>query len=130
MSIGFIIGICILLALFLGLGGTLPKKYRNRNCMGKNWKIEFPNSSKEDIRKFLLLFTEAFALSENDKLKFEPNDKLLDIYRALYPTNWMADALEFETLADELDKKYKVKFDQIWHNDLTLGELYMSVKTT
>ncbi|WP_440056539.1 hypothetical protein ACSLBF_20755 (plasmid) [Pseudoalteromonas sp. T1lg65] len=130
MSAEYIIGIIVFLVIVYWSSETLPKKYRSRKCMGRSWKTEFPNSSKEDIRKFLLLFTDSFAFSENDKLKFEPNDKLLDIYRELYPSKWMADALEFETLADEVSKKYGVKLNDVWHDNLTLGELYSGVKNT
>ena len=98
--------------------------------MGKRWKDQFPNSRKEDIRDFLILFTDSFAFSSDDKLKFEPQDKLLDIYRDLYPSKWSADSLEFETLTDELNNKYKVKLNEIWHDNLTLGELYSGVKNT
>ena len=130
MRTEYIIGILVILVIAFWSSDTLPKKYRSRDCMGKNWKTEFPSSSKEDIRNFLLVFTDSFAFSASDKLKFEPSDKLLDIYRELYPTKWMADALEFETLANEVSKKYRVKLHDIWHDDLTLGELYSGVKNT
>ena len=98
--------------------------------MGKNWNSTFPDSNKEDIREFLLMFTDAFAFSPRDKLKFEPDDKILDIYRALYPSKWMADALEVETLVEDCEKKYSINFNDLWHDNLTLGELYSGVKNT
>ena len=85
MDLEYIVGIGVILVIFYWFGDTLPKKYRNLNCMGKNWKAEFPKSTKEDIRGFLLMFTDSFAFSSVDKLKFKPNDKLFDIYRELYP---------------------------------------------
>ncbi|SET67009.1 hypothetical protein [Thalassotalea agarivorans] len=106
---------------------TLPKKYRKRNCMGANWKAQFPEHSASDIRAFLTLFVESFAFDKKDKFQFEPNDKLLTIYRALYPHKWHADAMEFETLADDLGRKYRVDFGSIWYDDLTLGELYRAL---
>ena len=130
MDLEYIVGIGVLLIAFFWLGDTLPKKYRNRNCMGKNWKSTFPNSSKEDIREFLFMFTDAFAFSQSDKLKFEPDDKILDIYRELYPSKWMADALEVETLVEDCEKKYSINFNDLWHDNLTLGELYSGVKNT
>lgn len=130
MSVEHIIIFIVFIVIFYWPSDTLPKKYRSRNCMGRNWKTQFPNSSKEDIRKFLLLFANSFAFSANNKLKFEPNDKLLDIYRELYPSKWMTDALELETLADEVSKRYGVKLNDVWHDNLTLGELYSGVSDT
>ena len=130
MGLECIVVIGVILMLFFWVGDTLPKKYRKRSCMGKNWKSTFPNSSKEDIREFLLMFTDAFALSPSDKLKFEPDDKVLDIYRELYPSKLMADALEVETLAEDCEKKYSINFNGLWHDNLTLGELFFSVKNT
>ena len=129
MNLEYIVGIGVFLIVLFWIGDTLPKKYRNRGCMGENWKVEFTNSNKEDIREFLLLFADSFAFSSGDKLKFEPHDKLLEIYKELYPSKWLADAMEFETLADELVNKYQVKLNDLWHNDLTLGQLYLGVKT-
>jgi propanediol dehydratase small subunit len=130
MNAEYIVGIGVLIILCFWFGGNLPKKYRNRDCMGKSWKAEFPNSSKDDIREFLLTFTDSFAFSSGDKLKFNPHDKLLEIYKELYPSKWVADAMEFETLTDELTKKYQVNLNDLWHDDLTLGELYSGVKNT
>ena len=54
MDLEYIVGIGVILILLFWVGDTLPKKYRKRSCMGKNWKSTFPSSSKEDIREFLL----------------------------------------------------------------------------
>jgi hypothetical protein len=130
MDLEYIVGIGVLLIALLWTSDTLPKKYRNRNCMGKKWKSTFPNSGKEDIREFLLMFTDAFAFSQNDKLKFEPDDKILVIYRELYPSKSTPDSLEVETLIDDCEKKYSINFNDFWHDNLTLGELYTGVKNT
>ncbi len=96
--------------------------------MGRAWKSVFPDSDKAEIREFLILFSDSFAFSRKDKLKFEPNDKILDIYREMYPSDLMADSLELETLAEDLEKKYNVTFDEFWSETLTLGELFSRVK--
>ena len=106
----------------------MPKKYRMRICTGKNWKEKYPDTPKEDIRIFLLIFTDAFAFSYKQKLKFEPDDKILDIYKALYPAKWMADSLELETLAEDVEREYNINFTDIWHENLTLGELFSKVQ--
>jgi len=107
---------------------TLPKKYRKRHCEGSAWKSQFPSASKNEIRSFLVLFTDAFAFEEKDKLKFHPNDKLIDIYRALYPHAWQADAMELETLDDDLQLNYGCLLQEIWHEELTLGEVFSKVR--
>jgi len=96
----------------------------------KKWKRAFPESSKEEIRKFLLLFTYAFAFSSKNKLKFEPEDKVIDIYRELYPSKWMPDALEIETLASDLEEEYSVNFNELWHENVSLGEIFSKIKNT
>ena len=105
-----------------------PKRYKNRKCTGKKWKTAFPDAQKEELRKFLNLFTDAFAFSQKNKLKFEPTDGLLEIYREVYPSKWMPDGLELETLAESIEKEYGVSFNDIWHENLTLGELFKEVK--
>jgi len=107
---------------------SFPKKYKNRRCTGKKWKTVFPDAPKEEIRMFLNLFTDAFEFSQKNKLKFEPTDGLLEIYREIYPSKWVPDALELETLAESIEKEYGVSFNEIWHENLTLGELFKEVK--
>ena len=131
MSVTYIVVLVVVIWLASAFyGGGLPKKYRLRKCMGKYWKSAFPNSSKDDIREFLILFTDAFAFSTKDKLNFSPSDKILDIYHELYPTKWMADSLEVETLATDIENKYSFNFNKLWHENLTLGELFSIVKNT
>ena len=128
MKIALIITVIAIAIAWSVYTGDVPKKYRIRNCTGKNWKKKFPDTSKEDIRRFLFLFTDAFAFSRKQKLKFEPDDKILDIYKALYPAKWMADSLEVETLAEDIEREYNINFTNIWHENLTLGDLFSKVK--
>jgi propanediol dehydratase small subunit len=106
------------------IGGRLPGPYGDRVCQGREWRREFPNAPKADIREFLTLFVDAFAFSGKDKLKFDPSDKILSVYRTLYPSRWMPDALELETLATEVEKRYGFSFSSVWSEDLTLGDLF------
>ena len=101
--------------------------------MGRNWKKQFPNTSSDEIRSFLSFFAHSFAIQEKFKLRFEPEDKLLTIYETFSPPAWGIDALEFETLNDDLINTYGIKLDDIWKEDLTLGELFsltLSKKTS
>ena len=109
-------------------GGKLPVPFSARSCQGRDWCRLFPDASKEEIRQFLSTFTESFAFKDQEKLKLNPNDQLLDIYRALYPHMWQADAMEFETLSDDLQSKYGVNFSRIWCECLTLGQLFEQIR--
>lgn len=85
----------------------------------------------KEIREFLLFLVKAFAFSDHEKLKLNPNDKILEVYNALYPSQWMPDALEFETLERDLRQKYSIELGKILRDDLTLGELFTEcLKTT
>lgn len=68
------------------LGWNLPNQYRRRSCQGRAWRREFSASSNNEIREFLSIFAKGFAFRARDRLKFEPSDQLLQIYRAIYPS--------------------------------------------
>ena len=127
-----IIVIAVISIVIIGgiFGLKFPAPYRSRPCQGRAWKKHFPTTSKSDIRKFLSFFTDAFALSDKEKLKLHPNDQLMDIYSALYPNpNWQPDVLEFETLSKSLKEDYCIDLNAIWHDNLTLGELFKLIQT-
>jgi len=106
----------------------LPPAFRSRSCQGKGWKTAFPCARKQEIREFLTVFVKVFAFSDQEKLKFSPDDQILHIYRALYPSKWLPDALELETLATEIASRYGLKLETVWTADLTLGQLFGHVQ--
>lgn len=108
-------------------GGRLPALYGARSCQGASWRRRFPESSKHDIREFLSLFVSAFAFNEDQKLKLSPDDGIFGIYRALYPSRMIPDAMEVETLARDIERKYGTAFAAVWQDELTLGQLYSYV---
>lgn len=57
-------------------------------------------------------------------LKFAPDDRVLDIYRAIYPDRSMPDACELETLVRLVVRRYGVDIAPLWREETTLGELY------
>ena len=105
-------------------GGRLPRPFHGRACQGQGWRNAFPASSRQDIRDFLSLFVEAFAFSQKERLKLNPEDKILQIYPSRYPSKWTPDALEVETLAKDIEAQYGFSFESVWHDQLTLGELF------
>lgn len=110
-------------------GGLLPAPYRKRSCQGKDWREAFPGATKQEIRSFLDVFVGAFAFSGQQKLNLSPDDRIWDIYRALYPHKWQADALEMETLAEDIRRIYDVCIVEMFSKRLTLGELFRSCVT-
>lgn len=109
-------------------GGRLPQLFHGRDCQGKGWRQAFPSVSKQEIRKFLTVFVDAFGISNKERLKLNPEDSILRLYRALYPSKGTPDALELETLTTEIESKYGLKMERVWHEHLTLGELFAHVR--
>ena len=100
------------------------QKYWSRSCMDKEWKKRFPEIPKEDIRDFLEVFVDGFAFSRKKGLKFSPDDKVMDIYRGLYPTKNWPDALELETFTINLQRKYAFDLGKAFNQDITLGRIF------
>lgn len=89
----------------------------------------FPDASKHEIREFLSVFVSGFAFRESERLKFATYDTVMAVYRALYPGRWTPDALEVETLANDLRKKYGVELAAVWNEqDISLGALFAYVR--
>lgn len=97
--------------------------YWNRRCTGGLWKRRFPASAKTQIRQFLALFAQAFSF-QGRQLCFAPADRIIDIYRARHPDGAVPDGLELEALAGSMQRHYGLELAGIWHETLTLGELY------
>lgn len=125
----------LLLALLFGVAWliSLPfgrkrkrllQSYWSRNCTGSEWRSEFPTDNKDAIRDFLEAFTDGFAFSSKKRLKFGPNDKVMDLYRALYPEPGWADSLELETFSANLEDKYGLDLENVDDHDITLGRLF------
>jgi propanediol dehydratase small subunit len=127
-TIIFVIAIAAAVLWGVIFGGRLPGAYGVRTCQGRDWRRAFPTAPKTQIREFLALFVEAFAFADKEKLKLRPDDKILSIYRTLYPSRWTPDALEVETLAKDINKKYGLSLASVWSEDLTLGQLFAKVR--
>lgn len=126
-----IIGLIILLTLGLSISIPLEiarrkriRPYLDRACNGASWKQRFPSASKSEIRDFLGLFVRAFAFSRKRQLAFSPDDKIMEIYRALYPPGSLVDSLELESFARDFKKTYGIDVLGFWRDDVTLGELF------
>jgi len=103
--------------------------YWNRSCLGRQWKRRFPFASKADIRRFLDIFIQAFAFKQTYRLKFSPDDPVMEVYHALYPPKWtVADSLELETFVIDIRSTYGVDVVPHWREDITFGELFQLIQ--
>ena len=122
--LALVVGAVALSALFVD---GLPASIRERKCQGAAWRRAFPGAPKEAIREFLSVFVDAFAFRTNERLKFAPEDKVFEIYRSVYPKKWLPDALELETFAKDLEKRFGFRLEPVWNDQLTLGDVFRGV---
>ncbi|MBI3875432.1 MAG: hypothetical protein HY300_05640 [Verrucomicrobia bacterium] len=105
------------------------KFYLSRVCTGFHWRRRFPEASKAEIRSFLDVFISSFCFDKKWRLRFAPDDKVMDVYRALNPLEGMPDSMELEGLTVQLEERYGVDFAAIWNENITLGDLFTHAKT-
>jgi propanediol dehydratase small subunit len=131
MSLPAVCVLVLVLCIFawgLKFGGRLPSSFRDRACQARDWRRAFPRAPKARIRTFLQVFVDAFAFDASEKLKFSPEDRILDVYRAVYPSRWTPDSLEVETLACELEKRFGLRLESLWSDQLTLGDVFTAIE--
>ncbi len=100
------------------------RRFLERGCTGRHWRQRFPNSSKSEIRDFLDVFVEAFGFRQNWRLCFAPEDRAMDVYRAVNPLDGAPDDMELEILVEDLEKRYQVNVLSSWREEITLADLF------
>ena len=96
-----------------------------RECAGVRWRRRYRNASAQEIRDFLQLFVDSFGFPRKHRLRFRPEDKVMDLYRALNPPNWsIGDNMELESLIDDFRARYHIDLVPLWREDITLGEVF------
>lgn len=98
--------------------------YWDRRCTGLRWRRSFPAASKDDIRSFLDVFVDAFGFPRKRRLCFSPDDKVVDLYRTLYPSIGYADCFEIPTFVKTLQDRYGLDVARLPQREYTLGELF------
>ncbi len=124
--IAIVIGVSALIAIPIELKRRrLLQRFWSRSCTGWEWRRRFPDASKDSIRDFLEEFVDAFAFSSQKRLKFSPDDKIMDVYKSLYPSSWDADGLEHASLCAGLQERYGLDFTaSVMDENITLGQLF------
>ncbi len=122
--LALVVGVVAISAFFVD---GLPASIRERRCQGAAWRRAFPDAPKQAIREFLSVFVDAFSFRTSDRLKFCPEDKIIDVYRSVYPKRWLPDELELETFAKDLEKRFGFRLESIWCDQLTLEDVFREV---
>ena len=133
MTIGTIIIVAIILVagVFVQHGFTeRMRSFYDRRCAGRAWRARFPDAKKEEIRGFLELFVDSFARNKKKRLSFAPDDKVMDVYRAINPQVGGVDALECETLVAECEERYGVDITRSFSDSTTLGDIFHAIRKT
>jgi propanediol dehydratase small subunit len=122
----------VLIAL-VGLAASLLREIQTRKalspfweraCMGIRWRRRFPDARAAQLREFLNIFVDAFVFPRKRRCCFSPDDRIMAIYRALYPPGSMADSMELEFLCLKLRERYGIDLTTSRREDITLGEIY------
>jgi hypothetical protein len=100
------------------------QRFWDRHCMGIRWRRRFPDAPKAELREFLTIFVDTFGYKHKRRTCFSPDDCVMDVYRAEYPSGSLADCMELETLGLSLEERYGIDFTALWRDDITLGELF------
>jgi propanediol dehydratase small subunit len=106
----------------------IMQRFVERGCAGFRWRRRFPGASKSEFREFLDIFIEAFGFKQRWRLCFRPEDRVLDVYRTLYPVRNTTDGMELESLVKDLQKRYRVDILGSWREDITLGDLFIQTR--
>ena len=105
-------------------GDEAPAPYKFRGCEGRRWKKQFPEASKEEIRRFLSIFVTSFGFREKDRLKFSPYDRIGDVYGAAYGPHPFCDGLEMGEFFCRVEDTYGLDLANGNEMDTTLGALF------
>jgi len=69
-------------------------------------------------------FVDGMAFDGSERLKFEPSDEIIKVYRAIYGGKTpLSDAMECETFLEKLESEFKVNIVSLskeWYEEITL----------
>jgi len=91
--------------------------FYDREDLRGEWRERFPESSEAEVGEFLRMFVDAFLLRRGAEFAFGPGDRVMDVYRGIYPRRGMADAMEGEvfviSVTGEMDAALREQFDDV-----------------
>lgn len=59
----------------------------------------------------LQIFCRVFEFPQQDRFRFRPDDKVMDIYGRLYPSRFSPDSLEVNRLVENIESAFSVTLD-------------------
>ncbi len=95
-----------------------------RGDQTRRWLERFPATDAADSEAYHHLLADAFDFSVEQVNCLQPDDRLMEVYRAKYPRGSLGDCLELERLGMALTERHGVDLLSIWQNDITLGEVF------
>jgi hypothetical protein len=129
---GFLLIVVVIMLLSIApdvVGWLRLRKYWLRPCMGRAWRIAFPDAPKQDLRDFLNCVAGAFGFPEKRFLSLHPEDRIMRLYSAANPPilSMGVDGYELERFAEAIERRFSLEFDRIesaWHKDIALRDLF------
>jgi hypothetical protein len=110
----------------VGVGDrNLPPQFRDRLADAEVWRDRFGQDFGIADR-MLLIFCDAFMFTAEDRFKFRPEDTVSAVYRALYPSRGVPDALEDTFLIRGLEKEFGFTFDEARPEEIKSFEQIMA----
>lgn len=88
----------------------LPEPFASRLPDIQRWQDSFGDDFGVADR-VLCIFCDAFMFNEAERYKFEPDDTVMAVYRAVYPSQWTPDSLEHPFMIDALENEFDFIFD-------------------
>jgi hypothetical protein len=100
------------------------KRYWGRPSTATLWASSFPDATPADIRSFLEIFVDAFAFGAKRAFCFGPEDRLSEIYDALYPCGSRGAGGEMTCFYLMLQRRYGRSISADEFSGMSLGEIF------
>ena len=99
----------------------VPRPYRDRTSQRSAWDDRYQHAPPPEMDRVIALICDTFLFHPDNRNKFAPDDRLLDVYRACYPSRWywpQGDCMEIENILIALDFH-----SDTLHPEISLGDL-------
>ncbi|WP_146528301.1 hypothetical protein [Novipirellula artificiosorum] len=109
----------------------LPRPYRDRHSQLAAWERTCSDEVMDKTDALLQTLCEAFSFNPDDRYRFSPNDRIMDVYRACYP-RWrfwkISDCMEIESLMMDIQRRFQLSDTEVL--EMTLAEVAELMSST